>query len=276
MLLPVIGFYYLFSNKEPVSNEHNFDDGVYTSSNSGNKNKSVLSRVIFVSDIENDYVSLENFIKTANDYSVDAVFVLGDITSFGVYEEMEKSKNLFDTLNMSAYYIPGDRDLWKSDGLDAFNEVFGESYGLVEIKGVNYLLIDNSDEFSGVDNVQMEYIENNLEFADFVLVHNPIYFDKSLLGLLRKGMGQYSSDVENQRIYLLDLVRGSNSVRSTFAGDQHYFNVSDDSKDNNLIHVVAGSLNSNRSMDSPNFVLLTLYEDSEFEVEKINLPFEID
>lgn len=268
VLLVLGGYYVFFKEKEAYMNRAS----VQHQNVQEEVNKEVLMDVLFVSDLEDDFANLEQFVSTANNLNPDIIFVLGDISALGVRENLEKSKEIFSGLNSEVFYIPGDRDLWKSSGLNNFKTVFGDSYQVIERNGVKFLLVDNANEYEGISVAQMEFIKSNISSTDYILMHNPIYFNKSILGMMGKGMGQYSIDVDHQREELLELVRSSEAVKATFAGDQHSFSVSEDEEKASLNHVVIGSLNTERSLDSSNFGYMKIYEDKSFYIEKYYLP----
>lgn len=275
LLLIPIAIYYAFTggkNSEP-------NKGASDASNIVDlqkpQDKPILATIIMASDMESDFDSLDNFVQTVNEQSVDGVFILGDATTLGVREDFIKVKSILDKLEAKVYYLPGDRDLWKSGGsTQNFKAILGTNYQMVDIKGVKFLLIDNANEYEGIDKDQFAFIEKNIGTAEYVLMHNPIYFNDSLLGLMGKGMGQYSQDVNDQRVKLLGIVRSAPLVKATFAGDQHTFSVSDDEEKASLVHVILGSLSSIRNLDVPNYAKVNIYEDKTFSVEKMTLPFE--
>ncbi|TXI33605.1 MAG: hypothetical protein E6Q58_02545, partial [Niabella sp.] len=199
--------------------------------------------------------------------SPDIVVHLGDITSLGVLEDFAKIEQIISPSNPPVYLVPGDRDLWKSKGPSNFNEIFGENYYFKEVNGVGLLFIDNADEYKGLDEKQFAFIKENVKNADFVFLHNPIYFDTSLLGIIQKGMGRYSVNVDKQRIELLQIIRDS-GVRAVFGGDQHLFNHYKDAESEGLDFFIIGALSESRNLDAPNYAILTVSDDGTYNVEK--------
>lgn len=232
--------------------------------------KPVEAVVALVSDSENDWEALSKVIEALENKVIPNAFHLGDITQLGVIEDLQEAKTITTNETVKFNYVPGDRDLWKSSGVGNFNEVMGQNYSVVTIGSSDFLLIDNSNEFEGIDDEQWKFIEANIANAEYVLLHNPIYFNDSLLGIVHKGMGQYSTEVEEQRVKLLSLIRNSN-VKAVFAGDQHLFSESVDSEKPSLNHYVVGSLNTEKNIQQPNYVLLTLYADGDYHVEQLYL-----
>lgn len=227
--------------------------------------------IALVSDTENDTDSLQSALDYISENSIPHLIHLGDITSLGVPEDLNRMQQLLESSGINYYAVPGDRDLWKSKGLDGFEASFGSSYGLVEIEGVNFLLIDNTNVYEGIEEAQWDYIRANIDDADFAALHAPIYFSTNILGIARKGMGQYSTEVDDQREVLLDLVRGSN-IKAVFSGDQHLFSVSGDIEvERGLQHYVIGALNTERNLYRPNFAILKVYENGAYTVEQVVL-----
>ncbi len=227
------------------------------------------TRVIFISDSESDWSSSEYFMKRLKsmDPKPAAVIHSGDITHLGVLEDLKKSKDIFTSSDIPFYFIPGDRDLWKTSGIKNFNETFGNSYQVVNIEGVKFLLIDNSDEYKGIPQEEASFISDNVKDSTFAVFHNPIYFNKSILGVMKKGMGQYSSEVDAQRQILLQMIRDSD-IKATFSGDQHFFSKNPDEESAGLEHFVVGALTSERNLEEPNFLVLDIYSDGTYEASQ--------
>ncbi len=232
------------------------------------KNKTAQIKIALFSDIESDYENLQKGIDYLEANGIGHLVVLGDITHLGVSEDLNKVRDILDSSSLNYYVVPGDRDLWKSSGLDDYQEVFGNSYSLVQLDGYNLLLLDNSNVYEGLSENQLQFIKDNVENADFVFFHIPIYSDSLILGW--KIMGQYSSEVVLQKDMLLEEVRKAN-VKAIFSGNQHLFSETDDSEKGDLYHYVIGSLNEERSVQNPNFAILTLYTDGDYYVEQVVL-----
>jgi len=231
------------------------------------KDKPISQIIAIISDSESDWEYLDLALFEAKSRGATDIVHLGDITKLGVLEDFVVAKDLFIKSGLSVYPVPGDRDLWKSKGLDGFQRIFGKSYQLVDLSNISILLIDNSDEFEGLDPIQVGFVIDSLSDADFVFLHNPIYSESLLLG--SKGMGEYSLEVEEQRKVLLNLIRKSN-VRAVFAGDQHKFSEVVDAEREALSHYVVGAINSERNLERPNMSILTVYTDGDYYVEKIS------
>lgn len=267
------GLINVVSGSNIISRVGNSIDGYFLSKSTQKthtvrKDKPVVVKVGFISDSESDWDYLELALSELKKRDITEVFHLGDITHLGVPLDLATANDYFEASGLKIYSIPGDRDLWKSRGIEAFSNVFGESYKVVDINGVKFLLINNADEYEGIDDKQNDFISRNVLSSSFVLLHNPVYFGiKSLWG---KGMGEYSLLVDAQRKELLELIRSTNSVSAVFAGDQHLFSENIDETRNTLFHYIIGSTNSERNIERPNLAILTVYDDGDYYVEKVS------
>ena len=225
-------------------------------------------KILLASDTESDFENIDYFARNAvANETPDLTIFLGDLTSLGVIDDFSKIDQIFSPNTGNVLFVPGDRDLWKSNGVTNFKKIFGENYSFKEVNGFGLLFIDNADEYKGIDAKQFAFIKQNIDNSDFIFLHNPVYFDSSLLGIIKKGMGRYSQDVEKQRIELLDIIEKS-KVKAVFAGDQHLFNHYPDNDKNGLDFFIIGALAQSRNLDQPNYAVLTVSKDGSYKVEK--------
>ena len=231
------------------------------------KEKPVKLSVGLIADTENDWDNTQKALNEIKSKNIEYVFHVGDLTQLGVSEDFQSIKKLFDNSGLKVYSVPGDRDLWKSSGVSGYEKWFGMPYQFIVINGLRFIFIDNSNEYEGIGPEEWQFIEQNVTASDFVILHNPLHVGSFALG--RKGMGEYSNEVDTQRIRLLGLIRPTN-VKAVFAGDQHIFSENVDEQLNDLFHYVVGSLNQERSL-VPTYAILSVYEDGDYFVENINL-----
>ncbi|OGC52001.1 hypothetical protein A2982_00060 [candidate division WWE3 bacterium RIFCSPLOWO2_01_FULL_39_13] len=235
----------------------------------GLKDKNIIVKFAIISDTESDWEALKSALNKIKGENVVYVFHLGDITQLGVPEDLQKAKGIFAESGLDVYSIPGDRDLWKSKGIDGYNLAMGEDYGYRMVSGINILLINNSDEYEGIGQEQFNYISENINNSDFVMLHNPIHFDAfPLVG--SKGMGEYSEEVNDQRLALLGMIRNS-TVKAVFAGDQHFFREAVDLERPGLYYYFMGALTQKRQIQLPSYAVVTVYEDGDYTVTKTPL-----
>lgn len=273
VVLLILGGYLFFTKKPletilfvlPNVDKKAAEEPVYWGNTKGN----LVARIALLSDSEGANNQVEKIVKLSNVENLDAVIHLGDLTPLGVKKDLASTKDTLDLLTIPYYVVPGDRDLYYSHGLDAFNEYFGDSYYFKEIKGLGFLFIDNSNEYEGINKDEWVFIEENISRSDFVVLHNPLLTTDIPYGG-NKRMGEYDSSVSEQRDRLLELVRNSN-VKAIFAGDQHYYSETRDNVKKDLIQIVVGSVNEVRNLQTPRFVILELYDQGGFNPKVVTL-----
>lgn len=252
---------------------HSFTDNKLTNDTETHiepKNKSILLKILLISDTENDWENFQKAVNLAKNENLAFIVHLGDVTQLGTLEDLSHAKNILDSSEIPYYVTAGDRDLWKaSNSLAIFSDTFGMSYQFWESNGINFIMIDNSNEYLGIDDIQWQFIEETLPKSQFVFLHNPIFFKEDYI-FGQKGMGEFSAEVDNQRSRLLSLIRDF-SVKAVFAGDQHLFSVTADKEKESLYHYVAGAVVKDRNLEVPNLSVLTIYDDMDYYVKQIIL-----
>lgn len=232
--------------------------------------KSKVLEVAVLADSHNENDNLRLALGKAKEAGIKYVIYLGDYTSVGTVKELTDAKKVMDDSGLVYYSIPGDHDLWKSGDYSNFVSVFGERYQTLKINGISMILIDNSDNDQGIDNVQMSLLTDWLSKLDakgtsFVFISNPLYNKTNF-----KLMGENNADVKKQAGLLLSLLRSSH-VKAVLAGDNHLSFRSVDPGRGSLEHVVVGALAKDRNLQSPRFDILTVYDDRTYDINEVVL-----
>lgn len=244
-------------------------------------------RFAIVADSHNDNDRLKQALAKAKGLGVLYVVGLGDFSEVGTLEELVSAKDIFDSSGLLYFVIPGDHDLWQSrqqnqDPTANFMKVFGvaiepaleTSYDF-GYKRVTHIMLDNSDLYKGIEN-DWEWLKKVLNqnnpasgsqeryLPTFLFVHQPL--DHPYLDHL---MGRLSTEVDEQRKRLLQLI-GQSFVAEVFAGDVHQFNrFTEQTYDVKMTTV--GAIAAARNPERPSFVLVTVFTDGTYEVEKIEI-----
>ena len=232
-----------------------------------------------IADSEGDNESLEKALDGLNDRNVDAVFFLGDLTQYGSLDLLRAVKDILNRFELKVLIIPGDHDLAASaddgdlSGRRNFREVFGDNIHLYESGGHNFMLFDNSPNFSKISEEDLAWFENNLPETDFVILSQPLYHPTN-----QRVMGMFDGDVVStvraQAEEMLTKIRESN-VKAIIAADQHFFSKNTDPERADLLHIVVGALISNkgsfRNPQSSRYAILKIYENGNYKVEEIVL-----
>jgi 3',5'-cyclic AMP phosphodiesterase CpdA len=250
--------------------------------------KVVYTRLALVADSHNENDNLKKALTLAKEKEADYIIGLGDYTQTGTTEELEAAKEVFDASGLLYFVLPGDHDLWDSrnqgqEPIANFMEVFGvviepslETSFDFGYKGVFHLMIDNSDVYQGLSENDWTWLREALKAQDaspstpdrslpmFGFLHQPL--DHPYLDHL---MGRASEEVDSQRKRLLELIAQA-KVDEVFAGDVHQFNRFTQLATGVKMTTV-GALAATRNPESPSFVLVTVFSDGSYKVEKVEI-----
>lgn len=231
------------------------------------KKAPVLFKFMIVSDSHNENNLL---VKALNQETPELIVGLGDYTEVGTLKELTDAKSSFDSRGIRYFVTAGDHDLWDSrDKLHSprvnFNKVFGNSYQAFEYKGAKFLLIDNSDNYDGIDKVQQDFIDKELGDVNpdnkllFALMQEPLYHPSS-----DRIMGKVTPVLKGQAKSLLKKFKDA-KVSEVFAGDIHYYTHYQE-PETGLSMTTAGAVTSQRNAESPRYLSVTVYEDYSYEI----------
>ena len=175
----------------------------------------------------------------------------------------------------------------QSAGPENFQSVFGGSNRVLSLKGVSFVLFNNSANFTKLEQKDMDWLTSSLNGADFLVLSQPIYADDLLPPFNKLFMGSTNGEVPQEKIVLqedvraqrdqiLDLVRHSN-VRALISGDHHKSSNKIDPANDKLSHLVVGAVSgeingySQNVIQSPRVATLTVYEDKSYIFEDVVL-----
>jgi len=263
---------------EEVNGEETSNNEINEQSNNSKPAKSALSfKFALVSDSHNENNFLGKALTQAKAAGVKLVIGLGDYTEVGTTGELNDAKKEFDSVGIRYFVSPGDHDLWdaRDKGKDAktnFIETFGRSYQAFTYGHVRFIVLDNSDNYKGVDSAQMEFLKAELAKVNedteinsiLVFLHEPLYHPSS-----DRVMGKVTSDLAKQSKDIINLL-SEHGVSGVFAGDIHYF-TNYNEPDSNLSMLTVGALASLRNAQLPRFGIVSVFEDGSWEVEDVEV-----
>ena len=231
---------------------------------------------------------LKDAVALANQEGVEALVHVGDITNWGVVSDLKEAKQILGRFEGKFYTLPGDRDLAQSVGPSNFTSVFGDRFHTFTINSVKFVLLDNSANYTLLEDGDLAWFEDGLENADFLILSQPLYtnglpypFNCTYMGTTcsePEGNSLQSKQVEvkAQRNTLLDLIRESD-VKAVIAGDHHKSSVVGDPEDSSLDHYVVGSVGGTVSeysqdiLQSQRISLLNIYDSGDYEIVDVTL-----
>ncbi len=243
-----------------------------------NRQSQHIFRFLLVADSHNDNENLKKAISKAKTDYPDISFIigLGDYTSVGTIEELKNAKKELDSSGLRYFLTPGDHDLWDSRNrsLNAtanFVQVFGPTYQSFSYQNYRFLLLDNSDDYLGFSETQLNWITDELEKAKidsikdiFVFVHEPLFHPSS-----DHVMGKIDKDLKRQARNLVFQLKGA-GVKKVFAGDTHYFSEYSE-PETNLSMITVGAVTIERNPQAPRFAVVSVFEDGTTYVEDIQI-----
>lgn len=133
-------------------------------------------RFVLTGDSQREYKYAEKLVKTVNEIpGVDFVLLAGDISDFGLLQEMEWVHSIFSKLQMPYIGVIGNHDL-VANGEDAYKKMFGPLNFSFVYQGVKFICHNTNsreDKFSG--NVpDLPWLAQELMPQDDVYAYIPV------------------------------------------------------------------------------------------------------
>ena len=238
--------------------------------------KKLSFKFAVVADSHSENELLERALVQASEEKVEFIIGLGDYTEVGITQELENAKNKLMNSGIRFFVTPGDHDLWDSrnKGINPrsnFNKVFGPSYQSFEIERAKFIIIDNSDNYLGVDSTQMKWLDGELlrlrqgtHNARFVMLHEPLSHPSS-----ERVMGKVEPKLKDQAKDLIKKFKNA-GVSEVFAGDIHFFTRYAE-PETKLSMTTIGALASQRNTQNPRYAIISVYEDGSYNVEDVEV-----
>ena len=238
------------------------------------KNNTSLSfKFMLVADSHNDN---ENLKKALAENKVEFVIGLGDYTDIGSIDELKAAKKTFDNAGLRYFITSGDHDQWESrneekDPTTNFSQVFGRPYQSFSYKNARFLLIDNSDNYLGLGENQLNWLRDeikriNTEGPGVVLAfaHEPLYHPSST-----RMMGKVTYRLMDEAKEITKMLNDA-GVQEVFAGDIHYFTEYNE-PETGMSMTTVGALTAERNAQTPRYVVVSVFEDGSIEVEDVEV-----
>ncbi len=245
---------------------------------SQNQPKTPILRFALVADSEDENGLLVKALSQAKGAGVNFVIGLGDWTSVGTVQQLEQVRKVFDDSGLIYYLTAGDHDLWDSrnrgeEALANFKQVFGKASQVSNKEGVEFVILDNSDIYKGIDDEGWQMLQDSLSAGPvagatrsltFVFAHKTPFHPQSA-----HVMGEDSAQVAQQAKKLIDLLE-IRKVDGFFCGDLHFF-AQFNSPSGNVKMTTVGAVASERNFQGPRFAIVTVYSDYSWEVADVGI-----
>lgn len=235
------------------------------------KQPEVLVKFALMSDSHTDITYLNKAINKIKNLRADFVVHLGDWSQVGTQAELKGSKEIFDESDLKYWTVPGDHDLWASNSTTNFRAVFGDPYSSFDKSGVHGILLDTSDTDVGLGETQLSWLKKDLAENRgkiiFAFMHLPPYHPTSNRTMWEKG--GVNSKVREEADEMLKWF-GDYKVKGIFAGD-HHLSSSFTEPTSGVKITIVGAITSSRNLQIPRFDLVTVYKNSDYNVEEVVL-----
>lgn len=238
-------------------------------------------RFALVADSHKDNQGLNKALSQAKASGAKFVIGLGDYSEVGTVDELRLAKQQFDTAGLAYYLTAGDHDLWDSRNKNLspeqnFKEIFGSPFQSFSYENARFLLIYNSDNYLGIDSLQLKWIEDELsrissengvsgsKKVTFSITHIPLYHPSS-----DHIMGKENPKLRNQTEHLRSLFKRHN-ISEVFYGDTHFYSHYTD-PENSLSMTSVGAVTSERNPQSPRFALVDVFDDGSYNITDVEI-----
>lgn len=237
---------------------------------------SVGFKFLLIADSHSDNANLRKALTQAKEKHPDLAFIigLGDYTNVGTIEELNAAKIELDRSGLRYFLIAGDHDLWDSrdKGNEAsanFKEIFGPTFQSFTYDNFKFLLLDNSDNYIGVDDAQQSWIGIEMEKAKkmagiLVFIHEPLFHPSS-----DRFMGKLKKEIKTQAESLIFQFKSA-GVKKVISGDIHYFSEYEEPV-TKLSMITIGSLVTERNPQVPRYAIGYVFEDGSVKVEDVEI-----
>ncbi len=248
-----------------------------TISNTPQNHGEIKFKFAVVADSHRDYQILQKALSQAKAADVKFIIGMGDFSDVGTIDELVNTKRQFDIVNIPYYVTPGDHDLWdsrnqKKSAEGNFLQVFKTpAYQSFSYSGVRLLIFDDSDDYLGLDSVQLQWVEDQVQRVTsekpqlfFVFADTPLYHPSS-----DHVMGRVKPKLKDQADHLLSIFQKS-GADEIFSADTHFYSRYFDPVTKLKITTV-GAITSDRNPQSPRFAMVDVYTDGSYNVEEVEV-----
>lgn len=253
------------------------DQNTSNTSNNVTNSSPVQFRFAVISDSHTDYAGLEKALNQAKSNGAKFVIGTGDYSDVGTVDELTKSKQKFDASGMTYYLTAGDHDLWdnrdkKVEPSTNFTQVFGIApYTAFTYENVRFILLYNADNYVGLDEAQLLWIEEELNKLPthnpkltLAFAHIPLFHPSS-----DHVMGKETPKLKNQAEHLMSIFKRK-GVAEVITGDAHFFSRYREPS-NELPITSVGAVTSTRNPQAPRFAIVDVHEDGSYNISDIEI-----
>lgn len=239
-------------------------------------NAPVIFKYAIIADSHKDSENLRKAINQARAEGAEFVVGMGDFSDVGTIEELQATKGAFEGGGIPFYLTPGDHDLWdsrdkKNSAEKNFSEIFGTPYQSFSFKGARFIIVFNSDNYVGLDSIQLKWVEDEVNRNDqekpkvtFAFAATPFYHPSS-----DHIMGKETPKLKNQAEHLTSVMQ-KGGVDEVFFADTHFATRYAEPK-TSLKMMTIGAVTSIKNPQAPRFVMVDVRDDGSYNVREVEI-----
>jgi len=247
----------------PTGYAQSFVDPIFNKTKK--ETKEVAFKIGLVSDSHSNETYYPRILEKIKTENVSVLIHLGDSVDAGSIKDLEAAKAKLDGAGIPYYTVCGNHDhnFWPVREYKNYETVFGDTYYSFNYQNIHFTVINNSDEYNGLDEAQLSWLEGDLmnegSTLSFMLMHVPPYHP-----FLDHTMMSSNAKVANQAKELLQLAKDQN-VSEIISGHLHSFSryIEPDSR---MKISVIGSSGSQRNI-VPSYAIMIIYKDGTYDIE---------
>lgn len=236
-------------------------------------NAATIYSFAVMADSHLDYQNLAKALSQAKAKGAKFVIGIGDLSDVGSIDELTKTKAVYAESGLPYYAAPGDHDMWdsrnqKKDASQNFVDIFGLSYQAFTYKNTRFILINNADNYLGLDSTQLQWIEDELKNLSnqqvqlvFAVADIPLFHPSS-----DHVMGKTEPKLKAQAEHLMSILSRA-GVKEVFSADTHMYSSYQDPV-NNLNMMTVGAVTSERNPQTPRYVMVDVREDGSYNTSQ--------
>jgi 3',5'-cyclic AMP phosphodiesterase CpdA len=122
---------------------------------------------------------LPGIIESAKARGAEFMVNTGDISGDGSREELILYRDLIESSGLKFHTVPGNHDIGSGGVSQDYEEIIGPYYFSFDYAGDHFIILDNADDRTGIDDNQMGWFSadlaaNSRKPHQFVFIHIPI------------------------------------------------------------------------------------------------------
>lgn len=230
-----------------------------------------------IGDPHIDVNNLKKALAQAKAQNVKFIIGIGDNSDVGTIDQLSNIKEQYDLVGLPYYMLPGDRDFWEtrekkiSPAISNFRSVFGSDYQSFAYGDTRFILIDNGDNYQGLDSVQLNWLESELKNLEtnpsdlvFAFTSTPLFHPSS-----DHVMGKVEPKLKSQAEHLRSILKKA-GVAEVLSADTHQFSRFIDPQED-LKMTTVGAVTSDRNPQTPRFTIVAIFDDGSYNIQEVEV-----